>query len=55
MTTAALALACRRFDSMEGRVTNLGDTFLNQPEDSINVSAGVAGLNPFSSAAAEAE
>jgi NTE family protein len=58
MTAAALALAYPHFKYDDGEVTNLRDTFLlpilQQSEDSIDVSSGFAGLNPFSSASEEA-
>ncbi|MDW9701580.1 patatin-like phospholipase family protein [Sinorhizobium meliloti] len=58
MAAAALALAYPKFKYDEnGRVTNLEETFLapilKQSQDSIDVASGFAGLNPFSSAAAE--
>ncbi|RDJ03649.1 patatin-like phospholipase family protein [Rhizobium phaseoli] len=58
MAAAALALAYPDFQYDDNdRVTNLEETFLvpvlKQAEDSIDVASGFAGLNPFSSAAAE--
>jgi NTE family protein len=59
MTAAALAVAYPKlkYDDKD-RVTNLTETFLqpilDQANDSIDVGSAFAGLNPFSSAAAEA-
>ena len=58
MTAAALALAYPKFQYDGNVVTNLAATFLkpvlDQANDSIDVGAAFAGINPFSSAAKQA-
>jgi NTE family protein len=58
MAAAALALAYPKFKYDGDKVTNLRETFLkpvlDQANDSIDVNAAFGGINPFSSAAAQA-